>query len=103
MVPGPDDKPIPLISTVKHSRPSQLSVIDIDARDMRYQVFVDGVLQGLSTDFDLDKSIDCGQDVNVCIEKGFAMGTLNIPPGHHTIKVEWIGKGAKYYSGSISY
>ncbi|KAH7928584.1 heme peroxidase [Leucogyrophana mollusca] len=92
MLPGPDNRTTPFMYTLHHPRQRRLSFVDIDTRDMRFKIFVDGKLKDISTDFDLDKSIDCGQDANKCIDEGFSKGSVIVPAGKHAIKVEWIGK-----------
>ena len=71
-----------------------MSVIDIDARDMQLQVFIDGVLNSTTTEFEFDKSVNCGEDVRTCIGKGFSWAAVVVPPGMHKVEVAWSGKGA---------
>lgn len=93
MLPGPDNKAVPFLYTGQYSRRRRISFVDIDKRDMRFKVFVDGKLKQVSTDFELDKTLNCGQDALKCVEEGFSEASVIIPSGKHTIKVEWIGKG----------
>ena len=68
-------------------------MIDIDERDMQLSVYVDGIIRGVTTDFELDKSVSCGEDVQVCLAKNFSGGIVVVPPGRHTVKIVWCGKG----------
>ncbi|KDQ11187.1 hypothetical protein BOTBODRAFT_35487 [Botryobasidium botryosum FD-172 SS1] len=92
MHPGPDNKTTPFMYTGQYSRRRRISFVDVDERDMRFKVFVDGKLNQVSTDFELDKTLNCGQDALKCVEEGFSEASVVIPSGKHTIKVEWIGK-----------
>ena len=93
IVPGIDGQPSPIEYTLEHKKPHRLSVIDIDARDMQLGVYVDGVMRGLTTEFELDKSVNCGEDVQTCLNLNFSGGIIVVPPGRHTIKIVWAGKG----------
>ena len=99
ILPGPDGKPIPIEYTYKSRKPHQLTVIDIDKRDTRLAVFIDGHARGLTRDFELDKSVDCGDDWIKCVNMGFSAGVVIVPDGKHTIKIAWAGKGesSTYY------
>lgn len=92
MFPGPDNKTAPFIYYVQDSRPRKLSFVDIDERDMQFKVFVDGKLKRISTDFELNKSVYCGENLDKCFEEGFSKASVIVPPGKHIVKVEWIGK-----------
>jgi len=93
MLPGPDDKPIPIEYTYKSRKPHQLTVIDIDKRDTRLAVFIDGHARGLTRDFELDKSVDCGENWIDCLNQGFSAGVVPVPHGEHVIRIAWAGKG----------
>ncbi|TFK40587.1 heme peroxidase [Crucibulum laeve] len=91
-VPGLNGQPSPIRYTLDHKKPHLLSLVDIDARDMQMAVLVDGVIQGLTTEFELDKSDDCGEDYNACISRNFSAGMVVIPSGKHSVQIVWHGK-----------
>jgi hypothetical protein len=61
---------------------------------MQLQVFIDGVLNASTTDFELDRSVNCREDVKRCFEQRFSSAVVTVPPGMHTVEVAWSGKGA---------
>jgi hypothetical protein len=91
--PGPDGQPMPVEYTLHHSQPHRLSVIDIDARDMQLAVYVDGLLRGQTSDFELNKEVDCGEDIKTCLHMNYSGGVVVVPPGQHTVRIAWAGKG----------
>jgi len=91
-VPGLDDNPVPLEYSFKDRKAHKLSVVDIDARDTRMEIYVDGENKGLTTEFQLDKTLDCGENVGLCLQQGFSAGVVVVPPGKHTVKVQWVGE-----------
>jgi hypothetical protein len=93
ILPGPDDHPLPLEYTLDHHKAHMLSVVDIDARDMQLAVYVDEELRGLTRDFELNKTINCGEDLRMCLSDGFSAGVVVVRPGNHTVRIEWVGKG----------
>ncbi|KDQ52626.1 hypothetical protein JAAARDRAFT_50265 [Jaapia argillacea MUCL 33604] len=95
---GLDNKPIPVKRTYERGRPYQLTIIDVDKRDMRVSIFVDGILRGVTTDFDLDKLIDCELDSRACVALNFSTGVIVILLGNHTVEVRWAGK--EYANGT---
>jgi len=78
--------------TSNNSTAHRLSVYDVDKRDMRMAIYVDDILRGLTTDFDLDLEEDCGLDVYVCARKNFSAGWLVVPAGKHQVSIQWNGK-----------
>lgn len=87
-------KPLPATYSLKLKHPHRLSLIDIDSRDMRLGVYVDGHSLGVTTDFEVDKDVQCdGSNWVDCLNKGFSAAALVIPKGKHEVKVEWVGKG----------
>lgn len=90
---GPDGRPIPVEYTLDQRRPHRLSLVDLDSRDMQLAVFVDGVPHGQTTEFELDKSMNCGDDVRMCLGYNYSAGVFVVPPGRHTVKIAWAGKG----------
>jgi hypothetical protein len=93
ILPGPDGHPLPLEYTLDHHKAHMLSVVDIDALDMQMAVYVDDELRGLTRDFELDKTKDCGEDLRTCLLEGWSAGFVVVRPGNHTVRVEWVGKG----------
>lgn len=79
-----------------HPKAHKISIVDIDAKDMRMSVFVDDVPRGKTPDFPLNKTINCGEDLNTCLKAGFSAGVVIVPPGNHTIRIEWAGNGQSY-------
>lgn len=79
----------PIASEKAHT----FSIMDIDAKDTRVRFFIDDVYIADTPDFKLDKSINCGDELEVCLAKGFSTGVLVVPPGRHTVKIEYLGKG----------
>lgn len=93
IIPDFDGQPIPIEHTMDQKKAHRLSIVDIDARDMQLEVYVDGVSSGLTTDFCLDKSVNCGEDVATCLHQNFSGGVVVVPPGRHIVKIAWAGKG----------
>ena len=94
-VPGLDDNPIPLEYSLNKAH--KLSIVDIDARDTRMEIYVDGVTKGLTTEFQLDKTLDCGVDLGLCLQQGFSAGVIIVPPGKHTVRIQWVGEGQLFH------
>ncbi|KAH7928582.1 hypothetical protein BV22DRAFT_1030528 [Leucogyrophana mollusca] len=91
-VPGTDGNPKSVQYELNSPTPHAVSLIDIDYRDTRLDVFSNGKYYGSTSDFVVDKSVYCGEDLNVCIEKGFSMGTVIIPGGKQSVEIAWSGK-----------
>lgn len=79
--------------TLDHPKAHRLSVVDIDARDMQMAIYVNDELRGVTRDFELNKTANCGESLKVCINDGFSAGMVVVRPGNHTVKVQWNGKG----------
>lgn len=92
MLPGSDGHPVPLEYTIDHPKPHKLSVVDIDERDMQMAVYVDDDLRGLTRDFELNQTMNCGEDVATCLTSGFSAGVVVVRPGKHTVRIQWVGK-----------
>jgi len=92
ILPGRDDKPAPIEYTLDYQNPHRISAVDIDARDMELEIYVDGILRGLTSDFALNKSVNCGDNWKVCVAQNFSAGVVVVPPGNHTVKLAWGGK-----------
>jgi len=101
IVPGLDGQPAPIEYTLEHKKPHRLSIVDIDTRDMQLAVYVDGVMKGLTTEFDLDKSVNCGENVQTCLNQNFSGGVVVVPPGRHAVKIVWFGKGENSFDFMI--
>ncbi|KAF6757490.1 heme peroxidase [Ephemerocybe angulata] len=93
MLPGPDNRTMPFIVTLDSPKKRRITFVDLDQRDMQFKVSVDGRKKAVSSDFVLDRRIDCGDRVEQCLEMGFSTVQVIIPSGKKTIKLEWIGKG----------
>jgi hypothetical protein len=93
IIQGLDGQPSPIEYTLEHKKPHRLSVVDIDARDMQMEIYVDGITRGLTTDFKLDKSVNCGEDIQTCLNLNLSGGVVVVPPGKHTVQIVWVGKG----------
>ncbi|KDQ11186.1 hypothetical protein BOTBODRAFT_189931 [Botryobasidium botryosum FD-172 SS1] len=91
-VPASDGNPKPIQYQLNSPTPHAVSFIDIDYRDTRLDVFANGDYYGSTSDFVMDKSVYCGEDLNACIEQGFSMGTVIIPAGKKTVEITWSGK-----------
>jgi len=92
-VPGLDDNPVPLEYSLKDRKAHKLSIVDIDAKDTRMEIYVDGINKGLTTEFQLDKTLDCGDNLGLCLQQGFSAGVVVVPPGKHTVRIHWVGEG----------
>lgn len=92
-IPGLEDEPNPIEYTMNHPKAHKLSIVDIDIKDTRMAIFVDGVLRGLTRDFELNKTMDCGENLRTCLNEGFSAGVVIVPPGNHAVRIEWAGKG----------
>ena len=79
--------------TSNNNTAHRLSVFDVDKRDMRMAIYVDDVLRGLTSDFDLNLEEDCGLNVYLCARKNFSGGLVVIPAGKHQVSIQWSGKG----------
>ena len=88
-----DSVPEALNYTSNNSTAHRLSVFDADKRDMRMAIYVDNILRGLTSDFDLNLDEDCGLNVYLCARKNFSGGLLVVPAGKHEVSIQWNGKG----------
>jgi len=98
MAAGTDGVPQPLKYTSNNKTAHRLSVYDVDKRDMRMAIYVDDILRGLTSEFDLDLEEDCELDVYMCAQKHYSAGWLVIPSGKHEVRIEWNGKGISQLS-----
>ena len=103
-----DGVPEALNYTSNNSTAHRLSVFDVDKRDMRMAIYVDNILRGLTSDFDLNLEEDCGLNVYLCARKNFSGGLLVVPPGKHEVSIQWNGKGTSQrcrllYAGLTSF
>jgi hypothetical protein len=93
MLPGPDNRTAPFIVALDSPRKRRLTFVDIDERDMRFTVSVNGKKKALSSDFVLDRRVHCGDDVEQCLKKGFSQASVIVSGGKKVVKLEWVGKG----------
>ena len=70
-----------------------MTIMDADQRDMQFTIWIDDVIAGVTSDFVLDKSVDCGDVAKTCWQKQFSMGIVDVPSGKHTVEIRWAGKG----------
>ncbi|KAF9006969.1 hypothetical protein BDQ17DRAFT_1407526 [Cyathus striatus] len=89
---GGDGHPIPIEYTLDLPVAHRLSFVDVDKKDVRMSVEVDNVLRGFARDFELNKTEDCGDNIGLCLNNGFSAGLVVIPPGKHTVRIDWQGK-----------
>ncbi|KAJ2933211.1 hypothetical protein H1R20_g3912, partial [Candolleomyces eurysporus] len=92
MLPGPDNRTAPFIVTLDNPKKRRISFVDIDQRDMRFKVSVNGKKKALSSDFVLDRRVECGDDAEQCLKKGFSQASVIVSGGKQVLKVEWVGK-----------
>ncbi|KAH6905092.1 heme peroxidase [Coprinopsis sp. MPI-PUGE-AT-0042] len=92
MLPGPDNRTAPFIVTLNSPKKRRVTFVDIDYRDMQFQVSVNGKKKKLSSDFVLDKDANCGDQVEQCLAQGFSHASVIVTPGKKVIKLEWVGK-----------
>ncbi|KAF7973368.1 hypothetical protein HWV62_15551 [Athelia sp. TMB] len=94
LVPEPgSDKPLPYKYTTKDKKPHRMTIMDADQRDMQFTIWIDDVMAGGTSDFVLDKSVDCGEVAKTCWRERFSMGIVDVPSGKHTVEIRWAGKG----------
>ncbi|TFK69779.1 hypothetical protein BDN72DRAFT_585595 [Pluteus cervinus] len=84
--------PTALHYTLDLERAHRLSVIDADKRDTIMRIIVDDEVRGLTRDFELDKTVDCGVDNYRNCLKAHSAGFVIIEKGKHSVTVEYAGK-----------
>ncbi|KAF8708899.1 hypothetical protein AX14_013538 [Amanita brunnescens Koide BX004] len=83
---GQFGEPAPIIyRTPKGHKAHQISIVDLDKRDIELQVWVDKYDMGFR-DVLLDSTVDCGEDLAKCLQLGFASALFVVPPGRHTVR-----------------
>lgn len=93
---GRDGNPTPIeYTTPRKAKAHRISAVDIDVMDMRIAFFVDNILTGITRKIELNKTMDCGEDYNVCVTAGFSSAMVVVPPGKHNVRLEWAGNGQK--------
>ncbi|KAJ2915859.1 hypothetical protein MD484_g4543, partial [Candolleomyces efflorescens] len=92
LLPGSDGNPAAVKYTLNSPTPHALSVVDIDYRDTRVDILSNGKYYGSTSDFALNKTEFCGEDLNKCIAQGFSTGTVIIPGGKQDVELSWSGK-----------
>ena len=81
-------EPTPIIYRTPRGRKAhQISVVDLDKRDIELQMWIDKEYMG-SRDVALDSTVDCGDDIGKCIELEFSSALFVVPPGRHTVRAE---------------
>lgn len=91
---GEDGKLIPIEYTLDLPTNHHLSFVDVDEKDMRMNLVLDGVSMGLSTEVQLNKSESCGDKYGECLDRKFSAGDVDwMPAGKHTVRIEWAGVG----------
>lgn len=93
MYPGSDGIPMDITYSSAVPIAHQLQVYDADKKDTKMAIYVDDILRGLTTDFELDKAIDCGDQAYQCYAQQFSFGSVIVPSGSHSIRIAWAGKG----------
>ncbi|KAG6856837.1 hypothetical protein H0H87_012895 [Tephrocybe sp. NHM501043] len=92
--PGPDGvNPKPLEYNLDSPKYHRLSIVSIGNRDLRMGVYVDDTLRGMTSRIVRNSSESCGEVVNDCLAKKFSAGVVVVPPGSHTIRIEWASNG----------
>ncbi len=86
----------PLEYTLKLRKAHRLSIIDIDAKDMSMGMYVDGVAKGDTPVKEVNKTETCN-DANDCWGKDYSSGSVVVPRGKHTVRVQWAGFGELPY------
>ena len=79
-------KPIEFLldsSTTAH----KLTIMDLDRKDLRMAVFVDGDLFSVTSAVEPDPTQDCGGDLHHCLHMQFSAGVSIIPPGRHIVQI----------------
>jgi len=79
----------------------QISVVDLDSRDIEIRMRVDGVDQG-HNDVQLDPSVHCGDNVKNCIDMGFGSALILVPPGRHKVTAEIVDRNGDFAWGKES-
>jgi len=92
LLPGSDGNPAPVKYTLNSPTPHAVSIVDIDYRDTRIDILSNGQYYGSTSDFALNKTEFCGEDLNRCIAQGFSTGTVIMPGGMQNVEVTWSGK-----------
>lgn len=92
LIPGSDGNPAPVKYTLNSPTPHAISIVDIDFRDTRLDVVSNGKYYGSTSDFSLNKTEFCGEDINRCIALGYSTGTVIIPGGKQEVEITWSGK-----------
>ncbi|GLB34549.1 hypothetical protein LshimejAT787_0201140 [Lyophyllum shimeji] len=83
---------------VNYDYPTDMTVTDDQNKTERYEVFVDGVSVGKTSDVATERSKHCGLDADACIAKGWAHGTFRVPAGKHKISIKLIGNDIDWSS-----
>ncbi|TFK66019.1 hypothetical protein BDN72DRAFT_170317 [Pluteus cervinus] len=93
-----DQRVVPIEYTLDLANAHQVSMLDVDKQDTKMRVVVDGVVRGLTRDFDLNPDVDCGDGLGPggfrnCMTMGHSVGQLTITSGLHKVNIQYAGKG----------
>ncbi|KAK2467667.1 hypothetical protein APHAL10511_000522 [Amanita phalloides] len=69
------------------SKARQISVVDLDKRDIEIRMWVDREDRGHNA-VELDHTVECGEDVKKCLDSGFGAARILVPPGWHKVTAE---------------
>ncbi|SRR6266550_4511742 len=69
----------------------QISIVDLDMRDIEIRMRVDGEDRGHNS-VELDPYVYCGEDVKKCIDMGFGSALILVPPGRHKVTAEIVDR-----------
>ncbi|KJZ79033.1 hypothetical protein HIM_01806 [Hirsutella minnesotensis 3608] len=83
------EAPRPCEMTVNFDEPVIASVVDIEVQAERYRVSLDGKVLGPTGGEDGFNLDHVSESPTCCLRHGFSRGFFLIPPGEHTLKIEW--------------
>lgn len=90
---GPDGVPVPIQYNTNNQKAHKVSIMDIDEKDTRMKLYIDDIYAGVTSDFEVNKTMNCGDDLRLCLQQGYSSGVIIVPPGRHEVKIEYSGKG----------
>ncbi|KAF8064897.1 hypothetical protein FPV67DRAFT_1500614 [Lyophyllum atratum] len=85
--------PDPIEYNLNNTNAHRLILMAIDTRDLRMGVYVDDELRGMTSGFVRNSSDTCGDRFQDCHAKNFSSGVFTVPPGDHSVKIDWVGNG----------
>ncbi|KAF5376137.1 hypothetical protein D9615_007704 [Tricholomella constricta] len=96
LTPGADGvRPVPIEYNLNNPKAHRLAIVAIDNRDLRMGIYVDDALRTLTTPIVRNSTDSCGESVNECLAKKFSSAWIVVPPGNHTVRIEWANNGFK--------